>query len=355
MFGSRKWILLLLFAFICMRIYADTDKSGFYSDMELYAQPWDTVQAVYADFSYLLARMGIQGAFDENSLRVYLVQNGKPAGNPLPLRFVKDNDYDAKEQASGSVIWMVAGERDPLKAAKQYRIHFDIAEHGKKQPADYGVLPGEPNLVPNPGFEEENPEGVPARTPYFKDGSQREAYEDGRISLDKTVFHSGEKSVKLSTSEGKPGASIVITPAMGYKEQGHNYLLRVQPGRSYRFGYWSRGEECNEPIYVSSKMAMIVMPWIYWYDSKGKAGSKVRDIVSPVRIMEDKLPDSFGWVYNESILSVSPGTVYAMFTIAFPCKSGTVWIDDPAITLAAPQELTECFRIENNEPKVKLQ
>jgi len=54
----------------------DLSKCHYYSEaVELQAQPWDTYQEVYADFSYLLGKSKVQGTFDENSIRVYLLDD----------------------------------------------------------------------------------------------------------------------------------------------------------------------------------------------------------------------------------------------------------------------------------------
>jgi hypothetical protein len=68
---------------------------------------------VYANFTRWLARdLKQEGAtLDENSIRVAPLEDDKP-GAFVPVRFVKEEGFDAAKKATGTIVFQVAGTKD---------------------------------------------------------------------------------------------------------------------------------------------------------------------------------------------------------------------------------------------------
>ncbi|MCM8818034.1 MAG: hypothetical protein NC915_00930 [Candidatus Omnitrophica bacterium] len=322
-------LLFLIFNFFCFNTYSE---GSYYSEVEILSQTWDTIQKVYVDFEYLTTVGDIKGEIDENSIKVYQIEGEKKI--EVLSNFVKS------EKEGGYIIFEVKGEKDPDKAIKKFHIYFDLK--GKWIESKKKLEIKEANLVPNIGFEEEEKEGIPARTPYFYTGSIKELFDEGRISLDKQVYYKGKKSIKLIAEKDKPTPSIVITPYTGYKREGFSYSLRVQPGKKYKFGYWTKGEKCGSPVYKPGGNAVIVLSWINWYDKEGNYLS--RNEIKGIRYSLSELPYTWDWVYNESIHIVPSNAYYGVFMVSFPCYEGIVWVDEPIIDLVDCPTLTEVYK-----------
>ena len=332
----RVFLLLIFVSRICL--YSENTGS-YYSELGVLSQPWDTTQKAYVDFTYLIKVSGAEGFLDESSIRLYEVEGEKEI--EVPFNFIKENDFDIKDNASGKIIFKVKGEKDPEKANKKFRLYFDTTKEVKKAVAKVDESLKEANLVPNIGFEEEERAGIPARTPYFYSASMQAAFSEGRILLDKQVFYKGEKSVKLIGKEGTD-IPIVITPFPGYKKDGFPYVFRVVPGWRYRFGYWTKGSNCAKSKYeTTTGNAPMFSSQIYWYD---KEGNYISRNTSDLTCKIESYPYSWDWVYKEQIVQAPEKAYYGMFHVQFFCYEGSMWVDEPIIDLAQEVSFTNCYK-----------
>lgn len=328
----RNLVILFTGFLFVFSIYSQ-EKCSYYSEVEILSQPWDTIQKVYVDFEYLTTVGDIKGEIDNNLIKVCQIEGDKEI--EVLSNFIKS------EEKAGYIIFEVKGEKDPDKAYKKFRIYFNVKGETKEIKKEKLNIK-EANLVPNIGFEEEEKEGIPARTPYFYVGSINELYKEGRISLDKEIYYKGKKSIKLIGRKDKPTPTIVITPYPGYKKDGFPYALRVQSGKKYKFGYVVKGEKCGQPKYKSHVRAVIVLSWVNWYDKEGKYIS--RSEIKGINVPPNELPYSWDWVYNESIHSPPSNAYYGVFMVKFPCYEGIVWVDEPVIELLDCPTLTEVYK-----------
>lgn len=86
------------------------------------------------NFSELLAKVG-GGSLADNSVR--LVQNSPAEGAvEVVSQFDKAEDYDAKKNASGILVWILEGETE-TSTNLNYTLYFDTADNGKKPVPDY--------------------------------------------------------------------------------------------------------------------------------------------------------------------------------------------------------------------------
>jgi hypothetical protein len=315
-----------------------SENKGYYSEIEVLSQPWDTIQKAYIDFTYLIKIIGAEGFLDESSIRLYELEGEKEI--EIPFNFIKEKDFDIKDNASGKIIFKVKGEKDPEKANKKIRLYFNTTKEIKKAVAKLDERLKEANLVPNIGFEEEEREGIPARTPYFYSGGIAEAFKEGRILLDKQTFYKGGKSVKLIGKEGTT-ISIIITPYPGYKKDGFVYAFRVRPGYRYKFGYWTKGSNCSKSRYeTTTGNAPIFSSQIYWYD---KEGNYISRNTSDLTCKIEDYPYSWDWVYKEQISQAPEKAYYGMFQVQFYCYQGSIWVDEPVIDLVEEIYFTNCY------------
>ena len=153
-----RYVVLLLCALCLLQpspVRADDDFSTwhFYADITVQPQADDSLAAVYADFSRLLERDLKQtgAALDENSIRVAPLENGKP-GAPVPFRFVKDDGYNAGDNAAGTIVLQAGSTPRPEEAT--YRVFFDTQKNGSKAEWKSEVeVPDAANMIWNGGFE----------------------------------------------------------------------------------------------------------------------------------------------------------------------------------------------------------
>jgi len=328
-----KKLLAILLASMALSLNsgaADMPEWKYYSETEVIVQPWETTQSVFADFTYLLVKVKERGVFDENSLRVRLATGlaGECEGPALPCRWKKEKDYDPKKNAAGELIFIVPAEQQPDAAKKKIRIYFDVIKSGHKPKLEYGRVIDEPNLAPNPGFEKDtNNDGIPDNTPYFKLTRSNE--------LDTAVFHAGKRSVKACGADKYENCGGVCITGISGTE-----ALRVQGGKAYLFGFWSKGENCSGSKYNYNGMDQTILSDVYWYDKN----SQHVDPRNQLAKISGPPPVSWDWQFKKNVLNARKGAAYAKFSISFPCRQGAVWIDDPLIKPIVQVELTQCLR-----------
>lgn len=283
------------------KVIEQPDNFHFYAEVKLLAQPWQTIQEIEADFPFLLSEAGVKGNFDKNAVRIYAVSpEGKLLSDAVPYR-----------QEGKRLIFPVVAEAQDKNATKIYRVYFDIKENGLKPPLKTSCGIGEPNLVPNPGFEQEDESGIPAKVPYFK------VYKNC-FKLDSQEFHSGQKSIMITAA--RPAKfknwTLMITPHPGPA----NVAMRTTPS-AYKFSVWVKGKGCDP----GGRVLYAVGTW--WSKEKGLYTYSKTTVGSIIGKTD------FAWTKLEKTQSVMPWAENIYFVLFLTSKQGTVWVDDPKITL----------------------
>ncbi|MCP4424319.1 MAG: DUF1349 domain-containing protein [Chloroflexi bacterium] len=90
---------------------------------------------VTLNFTQILTALGESGPFDINSLRVVEVDAAEQVIDAaVPLQFDADADFDAATNASGTLIFLMAGDT-AANADRAYHIYFDVTGSGFTSPA----------------------------------------------------------------------------------------------------------------------------------------------------------------------------------------------------------------------------
>lgn len=307
---------------------------GFYSDAPILAQYYESVQEVKVDFSRLLYKLKVKGTFDINSVRVFETDgSGEIIGKELPSEFVPDKSFDIQDNAYGSVVFQVRGEKDMDKAEKIYRIFFDVEQHGKKPKPNYPDI-GEPNLIPDPSFEGGNATRIPLSPHFYPIGKSR--------IHDLTVGRSGKSSIRFQAPKGNRSTGLYVTAMPSYKKLG----IRIKPSSPYKFSMWVKGKDLE--LNSANIYKLVVSGGAYWY--KGFDDSKT-DFIAPWKswgiwkFPRDKTTFSFDWTQKQAIL-LAPANAHSVKFIvnAYP-DTGYLWLDDCLLTPASPAELTKGYKI----------
>ena len=93
----------------------------------------DAVIETKINFTAELERFGLAESFDENSVRVVEYNSSGSIMFHLPLQFDKAKNYNASENAIGTVAWIMNGTT-PKNQKRYYFIYFDTLENQKEQP-----------------------------------------------------------------------------------------------------------------------------------------------------------------------------------------------------------------------------
>ncbi|RME53525.1 DUF2341 domain-containing protein [Candidatus Woesearchaeota archaeon] len=97
------------------------------------------------NFTEELAKKGITGSFDNNSVRV-IEYSGQTILGEVPSQFEPKNTYNETTNAYADIIWVANGTNT---ATRTYYLYFDTTNHGTKQDPGYPVL-----RLHHNGFEE---------------------------------------------------------------------------------------------------------------------------------------------------------------------------------------------------------
>jgi hypothetical protein len=296
------------------------DQWHFCVDIAVTPQADDSFEAVYVDFSRLLeSGLHSTGTLDENSIRVALLEDGK-AGEAVPSRFVKDDDFDATKNAAGTLVFQVGHrvKRDPV----QYRVFFDTQKNGVKPAWKNTVeVPEAANLVWNGGFEILS-EGYAGANPYENAGSALPRGWWGNLLNSKilanaaTSAHGGEHALGFVVPTGITNISILSAPTP--------YGVRVTPGQSYQFSFWVKGEGLTSeyPLYA----------FVYWYD-------KNQEYLNRATIGNLPKTARFDWTRGEASLTVPTDAFFANITVGTYSTTGVLSVDDFAVRLSVPAAL----------------
>lgn len=294
----------------------------FYADTTVLPQADDSFEAAYADFSRLLERDLKQAgtALDENSIRVAPLVDGK-AGAPVPVRFVKGEDYDATGNAAGTVVFLVAGAREP--AEQTYRVFFDTQKNGPKPEWKSEVeVPVAANMIWNGGFEILS-EGYTGPNPNFNTGANMPRGWWGNLRNSKllenaaTSAHSGRHALGFVTPAGSTNVGISAAPS----PPG----IRVVPGQAYQFSFWVKGEGLTSahPIYG----------YVYWYDKDKKFLNRTALGNLPGKAAQ------FDWTPGEATMTTPADAHYGAVLIGTYSPTGLLTVDDFAARIPVPAPL----------------
>lgn len=315
-------MLALCAAMSSARAAEDVKTWHFYADTMVHPQADDSFASVYADFSRLLTRdVKQEGALlDENSIRVAPLEDGKP-GAFVPVRFVKDEKFDAAKKAIGTIVFQVAETKEA--GEQTYRIFFDTQKNGPKPEWKSDVeVPENANMIWNGGFEILS-EGYTGTKRYKNAGAKmpvgwwgnlkNSGFEDNPA----TEAHSGKNALAFVAPEEGKNRGIGAAPSPP--------ALRVVPSENYVFSFWSKGVglKPSKTILVSS---------VYWYDKDGKYLDRARLGDLPINVAD------FPWTKSEISLPAPTDAHFAALRIATYSPTGLLTIDDletrPAVPLA---------------------
>src|SRR5690606_31831082 len=144
---------------------------------------------------------------------------------------IKDNGYDATDNAAGTIVFQVGSTPEPQ--AMQYRVFFDIQKNGPKPEWKNEIeVPEVANMIWNGGFEILS-EGYTGPNRYFNLGANLprgwwgNLKNAGILENAATSARSGKRAIGFKVPEGKTNLSVSSAPT----PPG----IRVVPGQSYQF------------------------------------------------------------------------------------------------------------------------
>jgi hypothetical protein len=328
---NKRSIIVSFLALLCTlctwsmmsaRAADDLSTWHFYADTTVLPQADDSFASVYADFSRLLERDLKQdgAALDENSIRVSPLENGK-AGAPVPFRFVKEEGYNATDNAAGTVVFFVAASKEP--AEQTYRVFFDTQKNSPKPEWKSEVeVPEAANMIWNGGFEILS-EGYTGPNPNYNTGANMPRGWWGNLKNSKLVenaatsAHSGQHAFGFVTPAGSTNVSVFSAPT----PPG----IRVVPGQAYQFSFWIKGEGLTSvhPAYG----------YIYWYDKDGKYLNREALGNLPGKVAQ---PD---WALMEVTMTAPTDAHYSSITVGTYSTTGLLMVDDFAARISVPAPL----------------
>ena len=289
----------------------------YHADVAINPQADDSYDSVYADFTHLLkSTFHTSGTLDENSIRVVLLQNGQP-GAAMDYRFVKSIDYDAATNAAGTLIFEVAATADSTTA--QYRVYFDTKANGSKPAFQNSAdIPQTANMIWNSGFEILS-QDYKGNNRYANTGENmpRGWWGNMRSFMDKnlaTSAHSGSYAIGIVTPKDKTHVSISTAPSPP--------ALRLEPGQSYLFSFWIKGENLSSKNPVTAS--------IYWYDKDGK---NIGHTSIPADVGN---PENFDWSEIKLYASAPDNAYFGSMYIGTYSQTGLLTIDDVNVRAAVP-------------------
>ena len=124
----------------------------------------DKPAEISINFTALLAGLGVNGAFDPNSLRVIEVDGTNQVLNDaVPFQFDPAGGYNATTNATGTLVVLLSGTT-AANAARSYHVYFDLAGKGFNAPTFTPLL----TLVDNVMDEGQSSYQIQtARGPYY--------------------------------------------------------------------------------------------------------------------------------------------------------------------------------------------
>lgn len=257
---------------------------------------------VRVDFSRLMARVGVRGAFETNSIR--MVEEGTPGA--LAWNFEREERFSVTHHAAGTLTWRFPAREQG--GERVFRIYFDT-EGEKERPA-----PAErderltPNLLADGSFE-----AKPAQQPPWK-MKRGEAYSYYPVWDDRAA-RSGTHAMRVETD----------ARANCY---GSTATVAVAPGRGYRMSIWYK---------VDAVGAGAVTPAVNFL-ARDRETKKVTKICTTFTQTGAKPGD---WVQVERVLTPPAGTDVIWIGYGIHESHGAAWFDDADIRPAAFDEVTE--------------
>lgn len=329
--GRRFSILAMLLCVFCAWIAApqraiadDFSQWHFYADMTVVPQADLSYDAIYADFTRLLSHdLHQNGALDENSIRVAPLVDGK-AGDAVPIKFVKDNGFDATDNAAGTIIFPVAATAKA--GVVQYRVFFDTKANGPKpamqidtkvpepgSPVDLQNLPvpDAANMIWNSSFEILS-DGYVGSNPNYNSGANMPRGWWGNLHNSKltanaaTSAHTGQHAFGYAVPADAGNVGIMSAPT----PPG----VRVLPGQSYQLSFWVKGDNLTSvyPLYA----------YVYWYDKDGKYLN--RESISNLPPNKNQ----FDWTQVAINVKAPDNAGYTAMNIGTYSKTGVLTVDD---------------------------
>lgn len=323
-----KYLLLICTLSLCLTsaIAQEWNQWHFYVDAAVLPQADDTYEAIYIDFTYLMASdLKQQGTFDENSLRVAQFQEDKTLSS-VPFRFIKVADYNTSTNAAGTLIFPVAGK--PEAATVSYRVFFDVMQNGPKPIiSSETAIPETANVVWNGGFEILS-DGYSGNNRYANTGKNLPRGWWGNLRNSKipeniaTSAHSGQHAVGFIAPSEEQSTSFSLAPA----PPG----IRIHPGQSYWASFWLKGEKLSSkyPVYL----------YIYWY---GEDQQFLRR-TSLSNLLDDRT--DFDWTQYECNLTAPTDAHYGTIRIGTYSTTGILMVDDVEMRLAIPPSVLNAKR-----------
>lgn len=170
-----------------------------------------------------------------------------------------------------------------------------------------GVAEEVKNLLPNGGFEQSANGKSPDGWAFWTAGTTGEAV------LDKTVFHTGTASVKLTGKDGKSYASLVTNGDKAFK-----------PGKSYLVTFWCKGSNLN----LKGTGGFIAL----LFDPRKADGSFIGTIGAGTSDLIYRKEDS-GWQRVRKMVTIpnNPDIAKIGIKLALFSAEGSVWFDDVEI------------------------
>lgn len=329
MMRVSRWLVIVVVVCIwnAAAQYAVADDFSawhFYADTTVQPQADASFASVYADFSRLLERDLKQkdAALDENSIRVAPLKDGK-VGDAVPFRFVKDDGYNATDNAAGTVVFQVGST--PKAEEATYRVFFDTQKSGPKPEwKSETEVPETANMIWNSSFEILS-EGYTGPNIYTNAGTKTPRGWWGNLKNSKilenaaTSAHSGQHSLGFVVPEGGTNTSISSAPT----PTG----IRVIPGQAYLFSVWVKGDGLTSkyPIYG----------YIYWYDKDQKYMTR-----ETLTTLSGKV-GQFDWTSAEATMTAPADAYFSAITIGTYSTTGLLTVDDFAVRISVPAPLTD--------------
>jgi hypothetical protein len=103
------------------------------------------------NFTDLLSDANESGRFEPDSIWVVELDNGEVTDDKVPFQFDRDNDFNANNNAAGTLIILLTGST-PANAERQYHVYFDVVGDSF-DPPKFNNRVGATNIVDAYGFE----------------------------------------------------------------------------------------------------------------------------------------------------------------------------------------------------------
>jgi hypothetical protein len=158
----------------------------------------------------------------------------------------------------------------------------------------------------------------------------RDQTRTGRISLDETIRHGGQRSVRLENGDPRDITVLYYStePFVGHPDDPHN----IKPSRRYRIRWWVKGENV-----VPAGAGPILM--LFYYSRRG--GHDTRTDTYEIGV---ELPKgTFDWQRREFTFITDDAARWLGFSLQLRWSTGTVWYDDVEMVDLGPVVTVETY------------